>query len=235
MTIDYNQEFGPNGRYSWPGCIDIAEGLIKVAPCKKSSSDCLTEAFFFEYLNQEIFDQYPEEELQEIAVKERQELFKDARDWSLDNLVTSAVYYRFSTNAERIIRISGDLLWLFLSVDKPLLDMFRSKGWDKKYQDELRMGFRGEIIFGIDRVTGNRLLWGSNEERPWFTREGFTRHIYPKDLLRCLDLIGIDQTLARWGVDKVFKLHSLSPFLAVSYNDPDKARRITTRITKCKE
>ena len=63
--------------------------------------------------------------------------------------------------------------------------------------------------------------------RPWFTRKGFTRRIYPENVLRCLDLIGIDQTLARWAVDEMFKVHNLTPFWAVSYNDPDTARRIT--------
>ena len=230
MAKNYDHYFGPNSRYSWPGCIDIAEGLIKVAPCKKSSSDCLTEDFFEECLanlEKELFENYPYDEaleLKEAALKERQELFKNARDWSLSCLVTSAVYYRFSTNAEKTYRISGDLFCLFLSFDKPLLDMFRSKGWDKKYQNKLRSAFRSTIIFDF---TSNRLLWGSNNMRPWFTRKGFTRRIYSEDLLRCLDLIGIDQTLARWGVDEMFKLHNLTPFWAVSYNDPDKARRIT--------
>jgi hypothetical protein len=231
MTIDYDQEFGPSGRYPWPGYIDIAEGVIKVAvaPCKKSSSDCLTQYFFercLADLEEKLLEDYPEEEaseLKEAALRERQELFKDARGWPLSCLVTSAVYYIFSTDAERVYMISGDLLWLFLSFDKPLLDMFQSKGWDKKYQDELREGFMCKIIFDF---TSNRLLWGSNEERPWFTCEGFIRHIYPEDVLRCLDLVGIDQTLARWAVDEVFKLHNLTPFWAVLYNDPDQARRI---------
>ena len=57
-----------------------------MAPWKKSSSDCLTEDFFEECLadlEEELFENYPYDEaseLKEAALKERQELFKDARD-----------------------------------------------------------------------------------------------------------------------------------------------------------
>jgi hypothetical protein len=240
MTIDYNQEFGPNGRYRWPGCLEVAEGLIKVAPCKESSSDCFTEDFFFDHLNQELFNQYPEDtinyideeadELIEAAVKERQELFKDAKNWTLPCLVTSAVYYIFSTNAVQIHKISGDLFWLFLFFDKPLFDLFRSKGWDKAYQNDLRLGFMCQIIFTVDRFPGNRLLWGSNEERPWFTREDFTRHIHPEDVLRCLDLIGIDPSRAHLAVDAMFKWQSLIPFRAVLSSDPSSLIGLLQRL-----
>ena len=238
MTIDYDQEFGPNGRYPWPGCIDIAEGLIKVAPCEKSSSDCLTEELLDWYLDnfeEELLEYYPEEEaseLKEAAVRERQELFKDARGWPLPCLVTSAVYYIFSTDAGRVYIISKDLLWLFLSFNKPLFDMLRSKGWGKAYQDELRKGFRRILRFEIDNLKidslkidslrDHRLLWGSDteKERQWFMCEGLTLHTYPEDVIRCLDLIGIDKTLARWAVDEMFKLQSLTPFLAVLSDNP---------------
>lgn len=174
MTIDYDQEFEPNGMYSWPGCVDVAEGFIKVAPCEKFSPDCFTEDFFdwcLDRLEEDLLEDYLEEEVYEMkkaAVKERQELFKEVKTWTL---VASAVYKILSTEAERLYIISGDLLWLFLSFDKPLLDMFQSKGWDKKHQDELRKGFRHILRFEIDSLKidslrDHRLLWGSDNERP---------------------------------------------------------------------
>ena len=41
-----DQEFGLGGAYAWPSDVDVAEGLVRVAPTQKSSADCLTDDFF---------------------------------------------------------------------------------------------------------------------------------------------------------------------------------------------
>ena len=108
MTKNYDQEFGPNGIYGWPACLDIAERLLEAAPYAESSADCLNDDFFSEYLDyldKHLFEDYPEEEayeLAEAARKSRQELFKDATKWPLPYLVASAIYKILSTEAERI-------------------------------------------------------------------------------------------------------------------------------------
>ena len=224
MAIDCHKEFGPSGRYAWPGCLNVAETVIIRAPYAKSSSDCLTEEFFDRCLEDELFEDYPEEEVYEMkraAVKEKQELFKDVRGWPLPYVVTSAVYYRLSTK-ETFFMISDEFLWLFLSFDKPLFDMLRSKGWDKKYQDKLRENFKFRLTLEIGRFAVKTLLWSSDtdKERPWFMCEGFTQHFYSEDVLRCLYLVGIDQTRAHWAVDEMFKRHSLAPFLAALSDNP---------------
>ena len=138
MTIDYDKDFGPNGRYAWPADVDVAERFIEAASSATSGPDCLNDDFFdwyLSHLDEHFFEDYPEEEayeLKEAAVKGRQELFKDAKNWGLPYLVTSAVYYIFSTKAEKIGAIGmikSRLLWSFLSFDKPLFGMLRSKGW----------------------------------------------------------------------------------------------------------
>lgn len=226
MTIDFDKVFGPSGRYAWPGCLDIARNLIIRAPYAKLSSDCLTENFFDQCLDRyenELLEDYPKEEVYEMkraAVKEKQELFKDASGWSLNNLVTSAMYYKLLTKKTFFI-ISDEFLWLFLSFDKPLFDVLRLEGWDKKHQNDLRENFKFKLTLEIGPFAVKTLLWSSDteKERPWFMCEGFSQHFYSEDVIRCLDLVGIDQTLARWAVDEMFKLHSLAPFLAALSDD----------------
>ena len=113
MTRNYDQEFGPDGIYAWPGCLDVAGRFIEAAPYAESGPDCLDDYFFYEYLDcldAELFDEHPEKEaleLVEAAAKSRQELFRDARNWPLPYLVTSAMYHILSTKAERIHKING--------------------------------------------------------------------------------------------------------------------------------
>ena len=203
--------------------------LLEAAPYKESTADCLNDFFFDEYLShldQHLFEDYPNDEayeLQKAAVEERKELFKEARDWSLDILVASAVYYSFSTEAEQdniisrfwISRFWSYFFWPFLVFDKPLFDMLRAKDWGQVYRKEIREGFRDRLRREIRGISGNRLVWGSDDEKSWFSCRSFTRHIYPEDVLRCLDLIGIDPGRAQWAVDKVFKLHRLTPLYRV--------------------
>ena len=163
------------------------------------------------------------EELAEEAAKSRQELFRDARNWPLPYLVTSAVYHILSTKAERIYIINGFwhyFLWLFLSFDKPLFDMLRVKDWGKIYRNEIREGFQDRLSFEIHGLTGNRLMWGSDKGKPWFTCQFFASHIYPEDVLRRLDLIGIDPGLAHLAVDQVFQLQSLIPLYDALSHEP---------------
>ena len=94
--------------------------------------------------------------------------------------------------------------------------MLRVKDWGKIYRNEIREGFKLRLRFEIDGLTGNQLMWDSDEGKPWLT----CAHIYPEDVLRCLDLIGIDPGLAHSAVDQVFKLQSLTPLYDVLSDDP---------------
>lgn len=228
MTRNYDYEFGPEGTFAWPGCLEVAGRLLDAAPYEKSSADCLDHNFFYEdldHLDNHIFEEYPEEEayeLAEAAKKSRQELFKDARDWPLPCLVASAVYKILSTEGEEIHMISylwRELLWPFLCFGEPLSDMVKAKGWGEIYRNEMREKFKLQLRFEIHGLTGHRLLWGSDKDKPWLTREGFASHIYPKNVLRCLDLVGVDPALAHSAVDKVFKLQSLTPLYDVLSDD----------------
>ncbi len=230
---DYNHEFGPEGTFAWPSDLDVAERFIEAAPYAKSGPDCLTDYFFYEYLDcidAPLFYEYPEEEalqLAEAAAKARQELFKDARDWPLPCLVASAVYKMLSAETEQIHMIRdlwGDLFWLFLCFDQPLSDMVKAKGWGKIYRKEIREGFKLQLWCDIRGFTGTRLMWGSDKDRPWLTRKNIASHIYAEDVLRCLDLVGVDPALAHSAVDKVFKLQSLTPLYDVFSDDPFSTR-----------
>ena len=242
MIKDYNEEFGPGGIYAWPADLDVAGRLLEAAPCEKSSADCLDDDFFSEYLDHlddHIFEEFPEEEayeLAEAARKFRQELFKDATEWPLPCLVASAVYNILSTETEQIHMISNlwrELFWPFLCFDEPLSDMVKSKGWGKTYRKELREGFKLQLRFEIHGLTGNRLMWGNDKDKPWLTCQYFASHIYAEDVLRCLDLVGVDPALAHSAVDKVFKLQSLTPLYRVLSDDPSLtiASNVTTPAT----
>ena len=224
MIKDYDQEFGPGGVFTWPSSIDVAERFIEAALYTKSSAECLDNDFFYRYLNcldKHLFDEYPEDEADELveaAAKSREELFKEAKNWPLLYLVASSIYKILSIKAERIHMISSlwdCFFWPFLSFDEPLFGMLKAKGWDKIYRNEIREGFKLQLRFEIRGATGIKLMWGSDKDKPWFTCEGFASHIYPEDVLRCLDLVGIDPGPAQLAVDKVFKLQSLIPFYDV--------------------
>jgi hypothetical protein len=77
MNKKYDQEFGPGGAYAWPSDLNVEKALIRVAPTKKSSADCLTDYFFYD-----IFGSYEDDDLDlaEATAKSRQELFKDAKN-----------------------------------------------------------------------------------------------------------------------------------------------------------
>ena len=229
MTKDYDQEFGPGGPYYWPADLDVAGRLLEAAPYEKSSADCLDDDFFSEYLDHldhHFFEDFPEDEayeLAEAARKSRQELFKDATDWPLPCLVASAVYHILSTEAEQIHMISDlwrELFWPFLFFDEPLSDMVKAKGWGKVYRKEIREGFKLQLRFEIRGLTGNRLMWGSDNDKPWLTCEDFTSHIYSEDIVRCLAFVGIDRGLADSAVDQVFELQSLAPLYDVLSDQP---------------
>ena len=228
MTKNYDQEFGPGGIYAWPGCLDVAERFIESVPYAKSGPDYLDDDFFYEYLDfldAELFDEHPEEEalkLAKAAAKARQELFRDARNWPLPYLVASATYKILSARDEGVYMITrlGDcFFWLFLCFDEPLFDMLRAKDWGKIYRNEMRKGFKSHLRLQIDGLTVKELMWGSDEGKPWFTCKRFTSHIYSENVLRCLDLIGIDPGLAHLAVDQVFQLQSLVPFYDVLSDD----------------
>ncbi len=255
MTKNYDQQFGPGKVNKWPASLDIAERFLEAAPYAKSSADCLNNYFFSEYLDhldRHFFDEFPEQEahkLVEEARKHRQELFEEAKMWPLPCLVASAVYHILSTETEQIHMISNlwrQLLWPLLVFDEPLFDMLRAKSWGKIYRKEIREGFKLQLRFEIRGLTGNRLMWGSDKdqskekledqfkEKPWLTRRGFASHVYPEDLLRCLDLVGIDPGRARSAVEKVFRLQSLTPLYRVLSYKPSSSLP-TSFVRRCRD
>ena len=224
MNQNYDDIFGPGGAYAWPADLDVAKDFIRAAPGEKSSADCLNDWFFSHMLgfDQEYdgldFDKEEIDDLVEAKITSTQQLFHDAKNWPLPYLVASAVYYIVSENTEEIhmiYHVWHDFLWLFLFFDEPLFDMVKGKGWDKIYKNNIREGFKRQLRFEIQGLTGHRLLWSSDEGKPWFTPKTFTPRIYPEDVLRCLDLVGVDRDLAHLAVDQMFKLQSLKPFYDV--------------------
>ena len=113
-----------------------------------------------------------------------------------------------------------DFLWLFLLFDEPLFDMVRAKGWDKIHKNSIREGFQWQLKHEIQGLTGHLILWSSDKDKPWFTCQYFTSHVYRENVLRCLDLVGIDRDLAYMAVDQVFKLQNLTPFYNVLLDNP---------------
>jgi hypothetical protein len=237
MNNNYDQEFGPGGAYAWPADLDVAKAFIRVAPTEKSSADCLTDYFFSHMLG---FDQeydglgFNEDEvydLVEAKVTSTQELFHDAKNWPLPYLVGSAVYYIVSKDTEMSLSVWRDFLWLFLLFDEPLFHILRGKGCHK---NSIREGFKWQLIHEIQGLTGNRLLWSSDKDKPWFTCTYFTSHAYPEDVLRCLDIVGIDRDLAHLAVDQVFKLQSLTPFYDVLIDNSSLMPAILPKIHICR-
>lgn len=106
--------------YRWPACLEVAKRFLEAAVYANSTAECLDDYFFFEYLDsfdQHLFYDYPEDEALELikaTAKSRQELFKELRKWSLDDLVASAVYFILSTeNISIPYRCWSSFFWLF--------------------------------------------------------------------------------------------------------------------------
>ena len=218
---NYDDIFGPGGPYAWPADLDVAKEFIRAAPGEKSSADCLNDWFFSHMLgfDQEYdglgFDEEEIDDLVEAKITSTQELFHDAKNWPLPYLVGSAVYEILSKDTEMSLTVGTDFLWLFLLFDEPLFDILRGKGWDKIHKNQIREGFKWQLIHEIQGLTNTRLIWSSDKDKPWFTHTTFIPRIYPEDVLRCLDLVGIDRDLAHLAVDQMFKLQSLTPFYDV--------------------
>ena len=127
-------------------------------------------------------------------------------------------------------------LWLCLLFGEPLFDMLRAKGfvghpwptkgWDKMYRDNIREGFKSQLIFEIKGLTGHRIIWSNDRDKPWFTCRSFPLRACPEDVLRCLDLVGIDRDLVHLAGDQVFKLHSFTPFYHVLSDNPSLKTQI---------
>lgn len=118
-------------------------------------------------------------------------------------------------------------LWPFLCFNEPIFDMLKAKGrgangWGKIYKTRIRAGFKRQLESELRGYTFKKFIWGRDKDKPWFTCEGFTSHIYSQDVLRCLDLVGIDQGFAQSAVDQMFKVESLTPIHNVLCNDPSE-------------
>ena len=142
-----DKEFGPGGLYPWPGNLQEATQVMDYALHVASSSICIDDDLFFVdhaddgWLSQEYWDteeEYDQEwEMLWAAESEREKLFKDAMDWPMPCLVTSAIYFTLSRDVdlytpwerEMNVRIFWhNFFWLFLFFDEPLVDMFRRNG-----------------------------------------------------------------------------------------------------------
>ena len=163
--INYDQRYGV---YRWPTCLDVAKKFLKAAVYANSTAECLDDYFFFEYLDsldQDLFYDNPEDEaleLIEAASKSRQNLFKEAKKWSLDDLVASAIYFVLSTDKSSTPYMCwSSFFWVFLIFDEPIFDMLKPKGWNKMHRDQLQQSFRSTLkaeVFG--GVTIKRVMWG---------------------------------------------------------------------------
>ena len=90
--------------------------------------------------------------------------------------------------------------------DEPLYGMLKGEVWDR---DSLREAFQWQLR---SELAGNRTVWGSSRKGSWFSCGSLNAKIYPRDVLRCLDLVGVAPNPAHLAVDQVFALQSLNPF-----------------------
>ena len=82
--------------------------------------------------------------------------------------------------------------------------MLKAKEWDILYKKSFREGFKTQLIYEIRGLTGQQIIWSDKEDKPWFTCQFFTSHVSPEDVLRSLELLGIDQDGAHFAVDQMF-------------------------------
>ena len=86
----------------------------------------------------------------------------------------------------------------------------------------MREEFKWALKFQINVSSVVKFIGDSDNGKPWFTCVGFTSHIYPQDVLKCLNLVGIDQGLAQSAVDDMFELQNLTPLYNILCDDPSE-------------
>ena len=227
MTKNYDQDFGPGGVYAWPGNLEEAEKVTERAPEAESSSYLLNDRFISLYSGDAQWLGKEGAKLLRVAEAERRKLFKDAMDWPMPCLVTSAVYFTLSRDVDLYTPWTRDWMvetfwhnffWLFLFFDEPLVDMFRRNGWNKVYRSELRDGFQHALREWCSQLSP-QLLWRGDKAKPWAVHKVKNQPIYREDFLRCLKVVEVDQTDAELAVNKIFELETLEPLYDLFSND----------------
>lgn len=216
-----DQDFGVGAPYAWPGCAFEAEQLLRVCVESKSSSEALDCEFF-------LCDDYDSD----IIDLDRQERFKRAKEWPLPYLVTSAIFHILAeadARSKELALINNldaprgihDFVWYplfipFLAFNEPLVNMVQRNNWFEPNKEAIRQAFRSHVdsLLFYDTLVENNLgiEWSDPQETNWFESKVVGGKTYPEDLLRCLHLFGVNETVANLTVDNVFKTESLAPF-----------------------
>ena len=219
-----DKEFEKGGPYAWPGDIHEARRLLAQCCDLKSSANYLKCDFY----NADQVDD----------VRER---FQGVTKWPLSYLVASAAYYFLAwrnRTAEKICNVGQidafdweNLFLVLLTVGEPLFEMIHRNRWAEPNKEFIREGFREKIDLTVEltdpRTQYMQIQWFRERGGSWF-QIGWKEEIaypgkcYPKNLLGCLVLAGINETVARLAVKKVFESQNLSPSYTALLSATDK-------------
>ncbi len=213
-------EFGRGGPYSWPGDIHEARRFLAQCDNLKSSANYLECDFY-----------------NADDVKDVRKRFKGAAEWPLSYLVASAAYcflaWRNRT-AEKVCNVGRidafdwkNLFVLLLTVGEPLFEMIKRNGWAESNKKSIREGFRVELEFviGLDnsRAQYMQIQWFREREALWFQIGTERGRVSPENLLGCLALASVNETVVRLAVREVFETETLYPFYTALLSKENQA------------
>ena len=204
-----DREFGRGSPYAWPGDIHEARRFLARCGDLKSSANYL-ECDFYNV----------------AGVKDVKKRFKDVVEWPLPYLVVSAAYcfllWRNRT-AEKICNVGRidafdwkNLCRVFLIFGEPLFEMIKRNGWARSNKESIRDGFTAALMHLIHLNDPNLkaigVKWVDEGGRSWFDI-GFHSpgKCYPENLLGCLELASVNETVARLAIREVFETETLYP------------------------
>ena len=222
-----DKEFGTGGPYAWPGNFEEADEFLDVCTLIESSGECLE------------FEFYEEEDAEDVR-----ERFKGVTEWPLPYLVASAVYCflawrnRMGERIWNVGRIEAfdwkKLFSVLLTVGEPLFEMIKRNGWAELNKESIKEGFVRylQLVIRLDDRKSQymQIQWFHEKEGSWFQIGAKKGRVFSKNLLGCLALAGVNETVARLAVREVFETETLYPFYTalLSATDTDFAASPST-------
>ena len=216
-------EFGKGGPYAWPGDFEQAEDFVT---CCTVMDGCLECNFYSGYDLDDLREWYPG-----ITEWPTPYLFASAAYyWLTQRFFAYAAYYGLTQRTgmqiydlEKFDAFSwSPLFFLLLVVGEPLFQMIHRNGWYEPNKEAIRKGFMYYLMWDNDIFV--TIEW-SYEKGLFEIHESKDRkgRVSPDSLSRCLEFVGVNETVARLAVEEMIETESLSPLLNALFPATDTA------------
>ena len=222
--LRFNQQFENGGAHCWPGDRYDAWQLVRSCCFYRSSNEYLASRPFLYPVY------FPGDEIDEVDLyveREKEKASHLARKWEFALLVTSACHRALTSPSQNVrftpggplkplsssgsnIGSKGLMSTLFQPlqcIGTPLLEML-------KEHDRFR-GDRSHLRRELLEYIKSRLVDPKRGGQPSFQYAVREARLSREGMLRCFDLVGIEEPRAKRAVEEAFVASSLNPLLNV--------------------